>query len=179
MADYYVPAYGDCVKIDGQKVKARRITLKLSQNDLASATGISQSHIAKVENGKVLGRAKDLQEKLAKGLRTTVEQICIADDEEPSEAGQTVVRASPEVEALLLDVFDKAAGHIFADVDAVRMMIVEASAGLESPKVARRLLDAAARVRMRGDEASATHIALEVAAGLDVERGNGKKGRAA
>lgn len=178
MVDYYMPAYADCVRINGPRVKARREALKLSQTDLAGATGISQSHIAKVENGKVLGRSKELQEKLAKGLRTTIEQICIADDEEPSEAGQTVVRASPEVEALLLDVFDKTAGHIFADVDAVRMMLVEANAGLESPKVARRLLDAAARVRMRGDEASPTHIAIEVAVGLEVERG-GKKGRAA
>lgn len=49
------------------KLKAFRITSKITHEELSSMTGVSQKHISNIENHKVTPTVETLQ-KLAKGL---------------------------------------------------------------------------------------------------------------
>ena len=57
------------------KVKEKRLELKLTQEELAKEAGISRNVIIKIENGHDLNLMKSTMQSIAKALNSTVTQI--------------------------------------------------------------------------------------------------------
>jgi len=56
----------------GKRIKILRLERGMTQGDVEEATGISRSHISKIESGKVANPGLDTLEKIAKALKVTV-----------------------------------------------------------------------------------------------------------
>jgi transcriptional regulator with XRE-family HTH domain len=72
----------------GDRIKERRVELKISQRDLAKTTGIGQAHISKIESGKIEILRYSTIHKLAKALEVPLSFFDDAYDEsqEPAKA---------------------------------------------------------------------------------------------
>lgn len=57
------------------KVKEKRLELKLTQEKLAKEAGISRNVIIQIENGHDLNLTKSTMQSIAKALNSTVTQI--------------------------------------------------------------------------------------------------------
>lgn len=57
------------------KVKEKRLELKLTQEELAKEAGISRNVIIQIENGRDLNLTKSTMQSIAKALNSTVTQI--------------------------------------------------------------------------------------------------------
>ncbi|MFO0610256.1 MAG: helix-turn-helix transcriptional regulator [Polyangiales bacterium] len=154
------------MQIDGERMRLRRLELRLSQEKLAEKTGISQSVITKLESGKLKGRIREQQDSIAKALNMTVQELCGAElpatVKEPTAApADSTLRDAGPVDDVLAGAWDVKA-HRLVDVLVVRLMLLS---GRVDPEVeqARRLLGAAASLRSRGVQATPNDVALEVA----------------
>ncbi len=56
----------------GRRIKVLRLERGLSQRDIEEATGVSRSHISKIESGKIANPGLDTLEKIAKALKVSV-----------------------------------------------------------------------------------------------------------
>lgn len=55
-----------------ERVKDRRIALRLTQAQVAERSGVSQETVSRIESGAMQGRSADTQEAIARALDTTV-----------------------------------------------------------------------------------------------------------
>lgn len=155
------------MQIDGERMRLRRLELRLSQEKLAERTGISQSVIAKLENGKLKGRAREQQETIARELGMSVQELCgqvpAAAAQEPSGPTGEAPRDAGAIDDALASAWNPAA-HRLVDVLVVRLLLM---AGRDEPEggQVRALLSAAAALRARGVTATPSAVALEVARG--------------
>lgn len=153
------------MQIDGERMRLRRLELRLSQGKLAERTGISQSVIAKLESGKLKGRIREQQDAIAKALGMSAQQLC--GEEEmvaPVESvAQDVIAPSDagKVDDVLADAWDPRA-HRIVDVLVVRLLLLSGRDAPETGQV-RALLGAAAALRGRGIVPTPPAVALEVA----------------
>ncbi|MGB3862905.1 MAG: helix-turn-helix transcriptional regulator [Candidatus Aminicenantaceae bacterium] len=56
----------------GKRIKILRLERGLTQGDIEEATGVSRSHISKIESGKVANPGLDTLEKIAKALKVSI-----------------------------------------------------------------------------------------------------------
>jgi transcriptional regulator with XRE-family HTH domain len=56
----------------GKRIKILRLERSLTQGDIEEVTGVSRSHISKIESGKVANPGLDTLEKIAKALTVSV-----------------------------------------------------------------------------------------------------------
>lgn len=56
----------------GKRIKVLRMDRRLTQRDMEEATGVSRSHISKIESGKVANPGLDTLEKIARALKVSV-----------------------------------------------------------------------------------------------------------
>lgn len=56
----------------GKRIRILRLERGLTQGDIEEATGVSRSHVSKIESGKVANPGLDTLEKIAKALKVTV-----------------------------------------------------------------------------------------------------------
>lgn len=56
----------------GKRIKVLRMDRRLTQRDMEEATGVSRSHISKIESGKVVNPGLDTLEKIARALKVSV-----------------------------------------------------------------------------------------------------------
>lgn len=140
----------------------------MSQEALALKTGISQSVLAKIEKGKLLGRIREQQDVIAEALGMSVQELC----GESSSARTGAPRAPVEPEAGWADLgpLDDALGaswdpaqHRVVDLMVVRSMMTAAEESEVLRTQVRALLDAAAKLRMRGRSPTPEAVAMELA----------------
>lgn len=56
----------------GKRIRILRLERSLTQSDIEEATGISRSHLSKIESGKVANPGLDTLEKIAKALKVSI-----------------------------------------------------------------------------------------------------------
>ena len=56
----------------GKRIKILRLDRGLTQGDIEEATGVSRSHISKIESGKVTNPGLDTLEKISKALKVSI-----------------------------------------------------------------------------------------------------------
>jgi len=56
----------------GKRIKILRLDRGLTQGDIEEATGVSRSHISKIESGKVANPGLDTLEKIANALKVSI-----------------------------------------------------------------------------------------------------------
>ena len=56
----------------GKRIKILRLERGLTQGDIEEATGVSRSHISKIERGKIANPGLDTLEKIAQALKVSV-----------------------------------------------------------------------------------------------------------
>ncbi len=56
----------------GKRIKILRLERGLTQRDIEEVTGVSRSHISKIESGKVANPGLDTLEKIAKALKVSI-----------------------------------------------------------------------------------------------------------
>jgi transcriptional regulator with XRE-family HTH domain len=66
----------------GDRVRQRREELKLTQDQLAAATGLKQFHISRIESGSITDVKGKTLLRLAKALRVTSDNLLGREDEE-------------------------------------------------------------------------------------------------
>lgn len=60
-------------------LKLKRISMKLKQKELANIVGISKQYLADLENGRANNPSKQLMDKLATALNSTVQELFYTD----------------------------------------------------------------------------------------------------
>ncbi len=56
----------------GKRIRILRLERGLTQGDIEAATGVSRSHLSKIESGKVANPGLDTLEKIAKALKVSI-----------------------------------------------------------------------------------------------------------
>lgn len=56
----------------GKRIKILRLERSLTQGDIEEATGVSRSHISKIESGKIANPGLDTLERIAKALKVSI-----------------------------------------------------------------------------------------------------------
>jgi transcriptional regulator with XRE-family HTH domain len=64
----------------GKRIRLLRIERKLHQNDIAEASGISRSHLSKIESGKVENPGLLTLERIAKALKVSISLLLHFDE---------------------------------------------------------------------------------------------------
>lgn len=164
-----------------ERAKARRKALKLTQEQVAAASGLPQDTVSKLETGKNLGSTWRTLAALATGLQCSVEYLrgetdslgapptlgAGGDDLAPRHGPADGAGDSP-LDAALAHAFD-ATAHALRDLDAVRSAL-RGSVQLQAPEsdlrtAARRWLDAAAAIRAEGGTATYDELLFRVTIG--------------
>jgi transcriptional regulator with XRE-family HTH domain len=156
-------------ELRGDRVRARRLALRMTQERLAEQVDLTQDAISKIETGKYRAQLARTQEGLAKALDTSLAYLRGESDDPtpgnrpgvPADTRSTMaIGFSPDegaIERALLDAFEKVA-HTFTDVEAVRVALREVPEPLRTGRplavLARTLLDHAAGLRKQGQTAT-------------------------
>lgn len=74
----------------GDRVRKRRDELELTQEQLATATGLKQFHISRIESGDIKDVKGETLRRLARALRVTADFLLEIDEAEDSERLATV-----------------------------------------------------------------------------------------
>lgn len=166
----------------GRRLAQARKARGYSQVRAAELAGVDQTTISKAERGQLRLDAEKTAPKIADALGVTVQWLLRGKGAGPTiEAPATVAEAAEEsgarrieapdltaLTAALDEAFDRSRGHRLADVDAVRRELaaypLPATVSHETlTRVAGRLLDAAAEIRVAGDAVSMGALLLKVA----------------
>lgn len=173
----------------GTRAKALRERLGLTQDQAAERGGLRRDEVTKVERGTNKASTSRIREGLARAYGVTLDQLAGYLEGSLSLASlplpEMPPRESPQVErddahgalaAELWRVADRER-HTLADVDAVRMILAsevdrQERRSLDLSDAARAWLDAAARLRRRGERvtAPALLVALLERSSADAER---------
>ena len=68
--------------IDVDRIRLRRLELRLTQADVGKAIGQDQAYISKIERGQVAGMTVAMLERIARALRVDVATLIKADSTE-------------------------------------------------------------------------------------------------
>jgi len=164
----------------GDRVKRRRIALKLTQEELAERSRrvlstISQGTISRIEKGETENPDSKTLQAIAHGLgigaeellggTTAVSALSPTQSERELPTAMNPNEAESPLEAAIGYAYDKSR-HSLRDTDAVRAALRENTRSLfsesEMIEAATYWLDVAARLRRRGDLVTAQSLLLEV-----------------
>jgi len=164
--------------IEGARVKERRLSLGLTQADLATRSGLSQEAISRLENGRIRGLMQPTQDALAGALGVSVEWLRGGEDAAPGEPSREAPPdAADELDEAAEDPLMRAAGqgfdprrhHLLVDANRVLELLnaveLRLLSGGELAEVARQWLDAASALRREGVAVTAENLLWKVTAG--------------
>lgn len=164
--------------IEGARVKGRRLSLGLTQADLATRSGLSQEAISRLENGRIRGLMQPTQDALSGALGVSVDWLRGGEDEAPGEpSGEEPPDAADELDEAAEDplmraasqAFDPRRHHLLVDANRVLGLLnaveLRLLSGGELAEVARQWLDAASALRREGVAVTAENLLWKVTAG--------------
>lgn len=158
--------------VDALEAQARGRHARWSVRSLEAQYGIANGTIGAIVKGKRKSVDGPTAVKLAEALGLSLSQVQAAQLGEGIEQEHTPPISSGIVVredhlSLLDEAFDPDT-HIPSDLAAVQTMLRERAAlvvpGVEAPQIVRRWLDAAARIRKRGEKADTSKIIAELTA---------------
>jgi transcriptional regulator with XRE-family HTH domain len=151
----------DEVKI-GRRLQKRREQLELKQQDVATRTGVSLSHISRIERGKSGGLKMEDLRKLADALETNISWVLDGDD--PS-LGEAVEAFAPNSELT----------RNFADI----ANFYRSAEAWERRHIERMLGDIADYFRQRDPRVDRLHVAVDRKDGHAAPHNDGAEAKAA
>ncbi|MBI5514804.1 MAG: helix-turn-helix domain-containing protein [Deltaproteobacteria bacterium] len=170
--------------LDGVRVRARRLELRMTQAELARRSGLSQEAISRLESGKIKGLMQSTQEGLAHALGVTVPYLR-GEAEEPLPEGHgpagggappghgpagvsapTLVRDEVDPMNLALDRAFDPRRHELLDALSVREALRDTDRRLQDRvdllAAARQWLDAAAELRRQHIPVTSENLLLHL-----------------
>lgn len=106
----------------GKRIKILRLERGLAQGDIEEATGVSRSHISKIERGKIANPGLDTLEKIAKALKVSVSFLFHFDERTLKKRIQAMEQRKKEhkKEIQLLDSKDKEIRRLKKELRALK-----------------------------------------------------------
>ena len=159
--------------LDALEAKAKARGERWSVRSLEAAHGIANGTLGAIAKGRRKSVDGPTAVKIAKALGLDVEQIHAAQlgEESPEQERTPPISSGVVVREEHLELLDLAFDpetHIPSDLGAVQTMLRERAAlvvpGVDAPQIVRRWLDAAARIRQRGEKADTSKIIAELTA---------------